>query len=94
MRSPWWTGPVVAVIGMLGATGVAAHERELQRYYESIVRICHTGVTPEIQQAYEAAAAAVERARYGGGRDNNFFGVRTPEQAWLSCFQSPDGGRE
>jgi hypothetical protein len=86
-------GALAGLLLVLAAAAppAAAFERELQRYYATLVDICRTGVTPEISRAYEAAASAVDRAGYGGGRGNNFFGVKTPEQAWLDCFQSPDG---
>ena len=79
------------LLALATAAPAAALERELQRYYETLVDICRTGVTSEIARAYEAAASAVDRAGYGGGRGSNFFGVKSPEQAWLDCFQAPDG---
>lgn len=86
-------GTLAALLLALAAAAppAGAFERELQRYYETLVDICRTGVTPEISRAYGAAASAVDRAGYGGGRDSNFFGLKTPEQAWLDCFQAPDG---
>jgi len=40
-------------------------------------------------ERYREAAAALEAAKYGGGTDNNFWGLKTPERMWLECFQSP-----
>lgn len=76
---------------VLAAPGQAQEFRsiELQRYYQSLDYICQTGITAEIVKRYEDAARAVEAARYGGGRGNNFFGLTTPESAYSRCFQSP-----
>jgi hypothetical protein len=83
------------VLGLLAAP-VAAHafQAELARYQRVVSGICHTGITPAIVAAYEQARRAVERAGHGGGRDGNFWGVRTPESFWLDCFQSGGEGRE
>jgi hypothetical protein len=62
---------------------------ELQRYYRSLDQICQTGITSEIVKRYEDALRAVEAAKYGGGRDNNFFGLSSPESLYNRCFQSP-----
>jgi hypothetical protein len=61
----------------------------LQRYFKAIEDICRTGVTREIEKLYEDARDAVDTAGYGGGRDNNFWGVKPPERAHNECFQSP-----
>ena len=61
----------------------------LQRYYRAIEDICRTGVTPDLVQLYEEARQAVEAAGFGGGRDNNFWGVKPPDRAHNDCFQSP-----
>lgn len=61
----------------------------LQRYYKAIEDICRTGVTPDLVQLYEEARQAVEAAGFGGGRDNNFWGVKPPDRAHNDCFQSP-----
>ena len=61
----------------------------LQRYYQALQDICRTGVTPDLVQLYEEARQAVEAAGYGGGRDNNFWGVKPPDRAHNDCFQSP-----
>ncbi len=61
----------------------------LQRYYKAIEDICRTGVTPDIVTLYEDAREAVEAAGYGGGRNNNFWGVKPPDRAYNECFQSP-----
>ncbi len=83
---------VLAVLGLalLATAGRAlAFRAELQRYYRAIEQICRTGVTPEVTKLYEDARRAVDEAKYGGGRDGNFFGVKTPEQARDECFQAP-----
>ena len=64
-------------------------QAELQRYREALGPICRTGVRPEMLERYREAAAALEAANYGGGQDNNFWGLKTPERVWLECFQSP-----
>jgi hypothetical protein len=61
----------------------------LQRYYKAIEDICRTGVTPDLVRLYDDARQAVEAAGYGGGRDNNFWGVKPPDRAYNECFQSP-----
>ncbi len=77
-------------LALLGPPGPGlAFEAELQRYYRAIEQICQTGVTPEVTTLYEDARRAVDEARYGAGRDNNFWGVKTPERAHNECFQSP-----
>jgi hypothetical protein len=83
----------VAVALMLAAAvgPVAAFEAEVQRYHDLMAHVCRTGITPRLVAAYEQARLAVEKAQYGGGRSNNFWGLKTPEQAWLDCVQSPDG---
>ena len=78
---------LVALVAVAG--DALAFQAELGRYFRALNDICRTGVTPDIVRVYEEAATAVEKAKYGGGRDNNFWGVKTPENAWLSCFQSP-----
>ena len=89
--------PRLAVLGALvlgllvTARPVAAFQAEVARYYESVAGVCQTGVTPVMRVAYEQAREAVERARYGYGRESNFWGLKTPEGFWLDCFQAPDG---
>ena len=61
----------------------------LQRYYKAIEDICRTGVTREIETLYEDARHAVDAAGYGGGRNNNFWGVKPPDRAHNECFQAP-----
>lgn len=61
----------------------------LQRYYKALEDICRTGVTRDLVQLYEEARQAVEAAGFGGGRDNNFWGVKPPDRAHNDCFQSP-----
>jgi hypothetical protein len=61
----------------------------LQHYYRAIEDICRIGVTPDIEKLYEDARQAVDAAGYGGGRDNNFWGVKPPDRAYNECFQSP-----
>ena len=86
-------------LGMLALSLLAvpapavAFEAEVARYHHVVHGICRTGVTPEIAAAYQQAREAVERARYGGGRDSNFWGLKTPEDFWLDCFQSPSDGK-
>jgi hypothetical protein len=83
---------VLLAAGWLAATAPAlAYQAEVARYYQSVAPVCHTGVTPAMRAAYDEARLAVERARYGGGRDNNFWGLKSPEGFWLDCFQAPDG---
>lgn len=90
--------PGVAAIVALGllapAVPATAYEAEVARYHRSVHDICRTGVTSAIVAAYEQARQAVERARPGGGRDDNFWGVKSPESFWLDCFQSPGDGKE
>lgn len=85
---------VVMGLLMLLATAseTLAFQTEVRRYFDALARVCQTGITPEIVQRYEEAAKAVEAARYGGGRDNNFWGVKTPEKAYIECLQSPGAG--
>ena len=75
------------------ATPAVAMQAEIARYHHTVRDICQTGVTPAIAAAYEQARQAVERARYGGGQDSNFWGLRTPESFWLDCFQAPSDGK-
>ena len=78
-----------------GAGPVMAFETEVQRYYDSMARICLTGVTPAMTAAWKQARRALEAARYGGGRDGvNFAGIKSPEDTWLDCVQSPGDGKE
>jgi hypothetical protein len=72
-----------------GADRATALETEVRHYYELLQGVCQTGVTEQIKTAYEDARVAVEKAQYGGGRDNNFWGLKTPGKAWLECTQSP-----
>jgi hypothetical protein len=76
------------------ASPAPALEAEVARYHQSVGTICQTGVTPEIKAAYEQAREAVEKARYGSGRDGNFWGLKTPENFWLDCNQSPGDGKQ
>ena len=83
---------LLLALGWLAAAApAAAFQAEVARYHRSVADVCLTGVTPAMQAAYEEARLAVERARYGSGRDNNFWGLKTPEGFWLDCFQAPDG---
>jgi len=82
------------VLGLLAAAApAAAFQAEVARYHDAVRDICQTGITPAIAAAYEQARQAVERARYGSGRDNNFWGLKSPEGFWLDCFQSPSDGK-
>jgi hypothetical protein len=84
--------PGALALGWLALAGPAlAFQAEVARYYEAVASVCQTGITPALQIAYEDARQAVERAQYGAGRANNFWGLRTPEAFWLDCFQAPDG---
>jgi len=81
-------------LGLLAAAApAAAFQAEVARYHHAVRDICQTGITPAIAAAYEQARQAVERARYGSGRDNNFWGVKSPEGFRLDCFQSPGDGK-
>lgn len=80
----------IAVLGIvLAAADASAFQAEVQRYYQAVGDICRTGITPEILRLYQEAARAVDKAEYGSGRGGNFWGLQTPENAWLACFQSP-----
>jgi hypothetical protein len=82
---------VLTLAVLLAAGPAAAFQAEVARYHAAVADICQTGVTPVIQSAYEHAYQAVERARYGSGRDNNFWGLKSPEAFRLDCFQGVDG---
>ncbi|HEU4370589.1 MAG TPA: hypothetical protein VFV05_20400 [Methylomirabilota bacterium] len=82
------------VLGLLGAAApAAAFQAEVARYHHAVRDICRSGITPAIAAAYEQARLAVERASYGGGRDSNFWGLKSPEAFRLDCFQSPGDGK-
>jgi len=70
-------------------SSAAVPEAEVKRYHELVGNICRTGVTEEIRAAYQEARVAVDRAQYGGGREGNFWGLKTPAQFYQDCFQSP-----
>lgn len=75
---------------LVGTAGpVLAFQAEVRRYYDLVGNICRTGVTEEIIAAYNEARIAVDRAQYGGGRDNNFWGLKSPGRFYQDCFQSP-----
>jgi len=81
-------------LGLLAvAAPAAALQAEIARYHRAVRDICQTGVTPAIAAAYDQARQAVEHARYGSGRDGNFWGLRTPESFWLDCVQAPSDGK-
>jgi hypothetical protein len=86
----------VLVVTLAAGPGPApAFETEVQRYYEAMTDICRTGVTPAMIAAWVRARRALEAARYGGGRDGtNFGGIKSPEDTWLDCLQSPGDGKE
>jgi hypothetical protein len=44
--------------------------------------------------AWVRAVRALDAARYGGGRDGDFAGIKNPTAAWLDCFQAPGDGKE
>ena len=83
--------PLLALAWLASAAPAAAFQAEVARYHRLAADVCQTGVTPAMRAAYEEALQAVERARYGSGRENNFWGLKTPEGFWLDCFQAPDG---
>jgi hypothetical protein len=64
----------------------------LQQYEQARAHICQTGVAPEHIRLYDELVKATEAARYGGGRESNFWGPRPPELAYQDCFQSPGWG--
>jgi hypothetical protein len=66
-----------------------AFDAAVTRYRAALQTICSTGVTAEIRQRYDETVRAAEAARYGGGRQANFWGPRHPEAAYNDCFQSP-----
>jgi hypothetical protein len=87
---------VVAFLSLLGLVLVGpaeAFEAEIARYHAAVVDICRTGVTERIVVAYEQARRALAQARYGGGQGGNFWGLRSPEQFLLDCFQAPGDGK-
>lgn len=61
---------------------------EAQRYLKALERVCDDRVTPELVRLHQEAVKALDAAKYGGGRNSNFWGVRTPEHAWQDCFQA------
>lgn len=62
---------------------------EAQRYLQALERICETQViTPELVRLHQEAVKAVDATKYGGGRGSNFWGVRTPQHAYIDCFQA------
>ena len=91
LRGTW-----VCIGLLLASVGpTMAVQPELQEYYESMNDICRTGVTPRITSAWVRAQAALDAARYGGGRDGtNFAGIKSPADTWLDCFQSPGDGKQ
>lgn len=95
------TATVLGLALLAGATAspvVQAAEKEalqaaLQRYRQAIEKVCETGVTPEMVRLYEATVKAADEARYGRGRDSNFWGPKNPTHAWLDCVQA-DGSTQ
>ena len=79
----------VLIVLALTAEPASAWQAEVQRYYGLVRFICQTGITPDLLAAYDAARVAVDKAQVGAGRDGNFWGLLTPEKAWLDCFQAP-----
>lgn len=84
----------LATVLIAGVGPTMAFQAEVQRYYESMKDICRTGVTPEMTALWAQAVRAMDAARYGGGQDNNFAGVKSPTDSWLDCFQGPGDGKE
>ncbi len=74
---------------LLVASGAeaAAFEDELKAYQQILARVCVTGVTRELERLYQAALRAVEAAQSAGQIPRSFAGVRSPERAYLDCFQ-------
>lgn len=60
----------------------------VQRYLNALEHVCDTRVTPELGRLHQEAVKAADAAKYGGGRNSNFWGLRTPEHAWADCFQA------
>lgn len=81
---------IVAVFVAVTATALP-FRAELEAYWRALRRVCETGPTPELVSLYQAAVKAADDARYGGGRNSNFWSPKSPEQAWLDCFQTPGG---
>ncbi len=69
------------------ASGAAAFEGELKAYQQALSRVCITGVTRELERFYQAALRAVEAAKSAGQIPRSFAGLRSPERAYLDCFQ-------
>lgn len=74
---------------LAGAADPTTFQLERRRYWEALDPVCRTGVTPVMVERYREAAAAIAAAKYGGGQDNSFWGLKTPEQAWLARVQAP-----
>jgi hypothetical protein len=81
------------VLWLVTAGLVAALQAELAQYYDSAKDVCRTGVTPAMTAAYERARRALERADDARRPGSSFAGLKTPEQMWLDCFQSPGDGK-
>jgi hypothetical protein len=67
----------------------AGVQEAVQAYQRAVALVCEKNVTPEMVRLYQAALKEMETARYGQGRDSNFFGLRTPERAHSDCLQTP-----
>jgi hypothetical protein len=89
MTAPVRVAGALVLVLVAGTGPAAALQTEVQRYHDLARNICQTGVTEQIRVAYEEARVAVEKAQYGGGRDNNFWGLKSPGKFWLECVQSP-----
>lgn len=74
--------------GVAAAQTAGALPAEVQRYLKALEQVCDTRVTPELVRLHQEAVRAADAAKYGGGRNSNFWGLRTPEHAWLDCFQA------
>lgn len=82
--------PLLLMLALLAPVATAeAFEAEVKRYLEAVLRVCQTGVTPELVQVYEQALKAADDAKYGGGRASNFWGPKDPERSYLDCVQAP-----
>lgn len=79
---------VIVTLALLGVVDSAsAFQAEYNAYQQAISRVCTTKITPEIMQLYQAAVAAIEKAKSSGRAPVNLAGSRPPEMAYLDCFQ-------
>lgn len=93
MRRRGRTIGALVMLGLLEVGPTLAQQTDVQQYYDSLRDVCQTGVTPAMTAAWVRARKALDAARYGGGRDSNFAGIKSPTESWLDCFQSPGEGK-